>query len=56
VAGSCKHGNEHSDSIKGGECLKLSDYLLLKKDSAPLESHVHRKHESVKQLTVRSKF
>jgi hypothetical protein len=36
VAGSCEHGDEPSDSIKGGEFLgQLSDYQLLKKDSAP---------------------
>jgi hypothetical protein len=35
VAGCCEHGNEISDSIKGGEFLdQLSDYQLLKKDSA----------------------
>jgi hypothetical protein len=37
VTGCCKHGTELSDSIKGGEFLnKLSEYLLLKEDSAPL--------------------
>jgi hypothetical protein len=37
VAGFCEHGNEHSGSIKGGEFLDcMSDYWLLKKDSAPL--------------------
>jgi hypothetical protein len=36
MAGSCEHGNEPSISIKGGEFLDyLSDYQLLKKDSAP---------------------
>jgi hypothetical protein len=35
VASSCEHGDEHMGSIKGGEFLdKLSDYYLLKKDSA----------------------
>jgi hypothetical protein len=34
--GSCEHGNELSDSIKGRELLdQLSDCQLLKKDSAP---------------------
>jgi hypothetical protein len=33
VAGSCEHGNEPSDSIKGGEFLdNVSDYQLLNKD------------------------
>jgi hypothetical protein len=36
VAGSCECGNEHSGSIKPGECLdELMTCLLLKKDSAP---------------------
>jgi hypothetical protein len=36
VSGSCEHGNEPSGSTKGGEFLGyLSDYQLLKKDSAP---------------------
>jgi hypothetical protein len=36
VAGCSEHGNEPSGSIKGGEFLDLlSDYYLLKKDSAP---------------------
>jgi hypothetical protein len=36
VAGSCEHGDEPSDSIKGGEFLKhLGDYKLFKKDSVP---------------------
>jgi len=36
VAGSCEHGNEPSDYMKGGEFLDyLSDYQRLK-DSAPL--------------------
>jgi hypothetical protein len=35
VAGSCKHGNEASNSTKGGEFLdQLSDCQLFKKDSA----------------------
>jgi hypothetical protein len=35
VVGRCEHGNEPLGSIKGGEFLdKLSDYQLLKKDSA----------------------
>jgi hypothetical protein len=35
VAGSCEHGNEPSGSKKGGELDQLSDFQLLKKDSAP---------------------
>jgi hypothetical protein len=36
VAVSCKHGNETSDSTKGGDFTDyLSDYQLLNKDSAP---------------------
>jgi hypothetical protein len=36
VTGCCEHGNEPSVSIKGGEFLdQLSEYFLLKKDSAP---------------------
>jgi hypothetical protein len=36
VAGSVGYGNEPSNSINGGEFIdKLSDYRLLKKDSAP---------------------
>jgi hypothetical protein len=36
VAGFCEHGNEPVGPIKGGEFLDyLSDYLLLKKNSAP---------------------
>jgi hypothetical protein len=36
VAGSCEHGNEPSGSIKCGDFVyQLSDYQLLKKDSAP---------------------
>jgi hypothetical protein len=36
VAGSCEHRIETSGSIKGGEFLDyLSDYQLLKEDSAP---------------------
>jgi hypothetical protein len=36
VTRSCEHGNEISGSIKGGEFLDyISDYQLLKKDSAP---------------------
>jgi hypothetical protein len=36
VAGSCKHGNEPFGSINDWEFLDwLSDYQLLKKDSAP---------------------
>jgi hypothetical protein len=36
VVSCCEHGNEPSDSIKGGEFLDyLSHYYLLKKDSAP---------------------
>jgi hypothetical protein len=34
--GSCEHGNEPSGSLKEGEFLgQLSDFWLLKKDSAP---------------------
>jgi hypothetical protein len=41
VAGSCGHGNELCDSIKGGESSEyLSDWQLLKKDSAPWTSLV----------------
>jgi hypothetical protein len=37
VACSCEHGVGPCISIKGGEFLEhLSDYQLLKKDSAPL--------------------
>jgi hypothetical protein len=37
----CEHGNEPSDPIKGGEFLdKLSDYQVLKKDSAPWSQSV----------------
>jgi hypothetical protein len=37
VVGSCEHGNEPSDSIKGREFLDyLSDCQFLKKDPAPL--------------------
>jgi hypothetical protein len=36
VAGCCEHGNEPPGSIKGEEFLdQLSDYKLLKNDSAP---------------------
>jgi hypothetical protein len=36
VAGSCEHGSGHSVSIKGAKFLdQLSDYELLKEDSAP---------------------
>jgi hypothetical protein len=36
AADSCEHGNKPSVSIEGGEFLDwLSDYQLLKKDSAP---------------------
>jgi len=35
VAGSCKHSNEPSGSIKGQFVDKVSDYLLLKKHSFP---------------------
>jgi hypothetical protein len=36
VEGSCKHGNEHSGSIKCCEILvQLSDWQLLKNDSSP---------------------
>jgi hypothetical protein len=43
VAGCCKHDNESSASIRGGKFLdQLSDYQLLKKDSAPL--HLKNKH------------
>jgi len=36
VVSSCENGNETSGSIKGREFLEhLSDYQLLKKDSAP---------------------
>jgi hypothetical protein len=36
MASYCEHGNEPSDSIKGGKFLnKLSDYEILMKDSAP---------------------
>jgi hypothetical protein len=38
VAVSCQLGNELLGSIKGGESVDwLTDYLLLKKDSAPWE-------------------
>jgi hypothetical protein len=38
VAGSCERGNEHYGSIKGGKFLdQLSDFQLLKKDSAPCD-------------------
>jgi hypothetical protein len=39
VAGSCEHGDEHSGSEKrGGDSFdQMSDYQLLKNDSAPLE-------------------
>jgi len=37
LLGSCWHGNERPDSIRGGEFRdQLSDYLLLKKNSVPL--------------------
>jgi hypothetical protein len=37
AAGACEHGNELSVSIKGGQFIyQLSDYLFLKKDSAPM--------------------
>jgi hypothetical protein len=36
VTGSCEHGNQPSGSTKdGGFLAQLSDYQLLKKDSAP---------------------
>jgi hypothetical protein len=36
MAGFCEHGDERSSSIEGREFLDwLSDYELLKKDSAP---------------------
>jgi hypothetical protein len=39
LAGSCDHGDEPLDFIKGLEFLhQLSDYQLLKKYSAPLSS------------------
>jgi len=39
VVGSYKHGNEPLGAIKGMEFLdQLSDYQLLKKDSAPWSS------------------
>jgi hypothetical protein len=39
VVGTCEHGNESSDSIKGGEVLvQLNDYQLLKKDSVHVPS------------------
>jgi hypothetical protein len=38
MVGSCEHGNEPSDSIKGGELVDYpSDCQLLKKDSVPLD-------------------
>jgi hypothetical protein len=41
VAGCCEHSNEPMDSIKGGEFVdQLSDYQLLKKDSAPFSYFV----------------
>jgi hypothetical protein len=40
VVGCCERGDEPSGSMKGREFLvKLSDYQLLKQDSAPL-SHL----------------
>jgi len=43
VAGTRKHGNKPSGSIKGGEFLdRLSDYWLLEKDSYP-QSYVANK-------------
>jgi hypothetical protein len=36
VTGCCEHGDEPSDSIKGGEFLdSLSEYQLLNKKTAP---------------------
>jgi len=36
MVGSCEHGNEPSDFMKGREFLnQVNDYYLLKKDSAP---------------------
>jgi hypothetical protein len=36
VTGSCEHGNEPLDSIKGDKFLdQLSEYRLLKKDPVP---------------------
>jgi hypothetical protein len=36
MVGSCEHGNELLGFIKGGKFLDyMSDYQLLKKDSAP---------------------
>jgi hypothetical protein len=36
MVGSFEHGNEPAGSIKGGEFLDhMSDYQILKKDSAP---------------------
>jgi len=44
VAGSCEHCNEALGSIKGKEFLDyLSDYQLLKKDSASMELVVEMK-------------
>jgi hypothetical protein len=44
MAGSCAHGNEPLGSIKGGEFPdQLSDYTLLKDDSAELNQAVTRK-------------
>jgi hypothetical protein len=36
MAGCCEHGNETSGSINGGKFDWLSDYQLLKNDSAQL--------------------
>jgi hypothetical protein len=39
VAGSCEHDTEPSGSIEGGKFFDhLSDYQVLKKDSAPWSS------------------
>jgi hypothetical protein len=47
VAGFCKHGNEPSNPIKGGEFLDwLSGYLLLKKDRS-METVVSKQDMSV---------
>jgi hypothetical protein len=45
VAGSCVHGNERLGSINGGGGVltHLSDFLLLKMDSAPRSTPFHLK-------------
>jgi hypothetical protein len=52
--GSCEHGNEPLDSIKGGEFLNmLSDSWLFMKDSAPrnlLDELFLKQHDNMSEF------